>query len=120
MVGLVVLALRHWTAAARPLEQPSTDLTPFTTTAERGVLRGDHRQRRTAGPAEGERESAQAGLLDELLVDEEDVVEEGQVLAVMIAAISTIGCRRRVAASRSDYQSKEFERRKLCQWRDQR
>ncbi len=86
MVGLLVLALCGGGVLLRfgPWSNRQRDLTPFTTTAERGILSG-------VITASGELQAQQKvnvsprkqGLLDELLVDEGDVVEEGQVLAVM-------------------------------------
>ncbi|AII48781.1 hemolysin D [Synechococcus sp. KORDI-52] len=75
--GALLLRFGPWSNRQR-------DLTPFTTTAERGVLSG-------VITASGELQALQKvnvsprkqGLLDELLVDEGDVVKEDQVLAVM-------------------------------------
>ena len=87
IVGLVVLALCGGGLLLRfgPWSNRQRDLTPFTTTAERGVLSG-------VITASGELQAQQkvnvsprqAGLLDQLVVDEGDLVEEGQVLAVMV------------------------------------
>ena len=86
MVGLLVLVLCGGGLLLRfgPWGNRQRDLTPFTTTAERGVLSG-------VITASGELQAQQKvnvsprkqGLLAELKVDEGDVVENGQVLAVM-------------------------------------
>ena len=87
LVALLLLALCGGGALLLrfgPWSNRQRDLTPFTTTAERGVLSG-------VITASGELQAQQKvnvsprkqGLLDQLLVDEGDVVEEGQVLAVM-------------------------------------
>ena len=86
MVGLLVLVLCGGGLLLRfgPWSNRQRDLTPFTTTAERGVLSG-------VITASGELQAQQTvnvsprkrGLLAELKVDEGDVVENEQVLAVM-------------------------------------
>ena len=87
MVGLLVLAFCGGGVLLLrfgPWSNRQRDLTPFTTTAERGVLSG-------VITASGELQAQQKvnvsprkqGVLDELLVDEGDAVEKGQVLAVM-------------------------------------
>ncbi len=87
MVGLLVLALCGGGVLLLrfgPWSNRQRDLTPFTTTAERGILSG-------VITASGELQAQQRvnvsprkqGVLGELLVDEGDLVEEGQVLAVM-------------------------------------
>ena len=87
MVGLLLLALCGGGVLLQrfgPWSNRQRDLTPFTTTAEQGVLSGvitasgalQAKQKVNVSPRK-------QGLLDELLVDEGDVVEEGQVLAVM-------------------------------------
>ena len=118
VVGLVVLALCGTGLLLRfgPWSNRQRDLTPFTTTAERGVLSG-------VITASGELQAQQKvnvsprkqGLLDELLVDEGDVVEEGQVLAVMDRSDLDDRLQERQALLRqaeANYQSKkeEFER----------
>jgi len=118
VVGLVVLALCGTGLLLRfgPWSNRQRDLTPFTTTAERGVLSG-------VITASGELQAQQKvnvsprkqGLLDELLVDEGDVVEEGQVLAVMDRSDLDDRLQERQALlnqAEANYQSKkeEFER----------
>ena len=118
VVGLVVLALCGTGLLLRfgPWSNRQRDLTPFTTTAERGVLSG-------VITASGELQAQQKvnvsprkqGLLDELLVDEGDVVEEGQVLAVMDRGDLDDRLQEKQALLRqaeANYQSKkeEFER----------
>ena len=86
MVGVLLLALGGSGLLLRfgPWSNRQRDLTPFTTTAERGVLSG-------VISASGELQAQQKvnvsprqpGLLAELMVDEGDVVENEQVLAVM-------------------------------------
>ena len=86
MVGVLLLALGGGGLLLRfgPWSNRQRDLTPFTTTAERGVLSG-------VISASGELQAQQKvnvsprqpGLLAELMVDEGDVVENEQVLAVM-------------------------------------
>ncbi len=87
MAGLLALALCGGGVLLMrfgPWSNRQRDLTPFTTTAERGVLSG-------VITASGELQAQQKvnvsppqqGLLDELRVAEGDVVEKGQVLAVM-------------------------------------
>ena len=87
MVGLLVLAFCGGGVLLLrfgPWSNRQRDLTPFTTTAEQGVLSG-------VITASGELQAQQKvnvsprkqGVLDELLVDEGDAVEKGQVLAVM-------------------------------------
>ena len=86
MVGVLLLALGGGGLLLRfgPWSSRQRDLTPFTTTAERGVLSG-------VISASGELQAQQKvnvsprqpGLLAELMVDEGDVVENEQVLAVM-------------------------------------
>lgn len=87
MIGLMVLAFCGGGVLLLrfgPWSNRQRDLTPFTTTAERGVLSG-------VITASGELQAQQKvnvsprkqGVLDELLVDEGDAVEKGQVLAVM-------------------------------------
>ena len=86
MIGLLVLALCGGGLLLRfgPWSNRQSDLEPFTTTAERGVLSG-------VITASGELQAQQKvnvsprkqGLLAELKVDEGDVVENEQVLAVM-------------------------------------
>ena len=86
IVGLLVLALCGGGLLLRfgPWSNRQRDLKPFTTTAERGVLSG-------VITASGELQAQQKvnvsprkqGLLAQLKVDEGDVVEKEQVLAVM-------------------------------------
>ena len=86
VVGLLVLALCGGGLLLRfgPWSNRQRDLKPFTTTAERGVLSG-------VITASGELQAQQKvnvsprkqGLLAQLKVDEGDVVEKEQVLAVM-------------------------------------
>ena len=86
MVGLLVLVLCTGGILLRfgPWSNRQRDLTPFTTTAERGVLSG-------VITASGELQAQmrvnvsprKQGLLDQLLVDEGDLVQKEQVLAVM-------------------------------------
>ena len=86
MIGLLVLALCGGGLLLRfgPWSNRQRDLEPFTTTAERGVLSG-------VITASGELQAQQKvnvsprkqGLLAELKVDEGEVVENEQVLAVM-------------------------------------
>ena len=86
MVGVLLLALGGGGLLLRfgPWSNRQRDLTPFTTTAERGVLSG-------VISASGELQAQQKvnvsprqpGLLAELMVDEGNVVENEQVLAVM-------------------------------------
>ena len=86
MAGVLLLALGGGGLLLRfgPWSNRQRDLTPFTTTAERGVLSG-------VISASGELQAQQKvnvsprqpGLLAELMVDEGDVVENEQVLAVM-------------------------------------
>ena len=86
MVGLLVLALCGGGLLLRfgPWSNRQRDLKPFTTTAERGVLSG-------VITASGELQAQlkvnvsprKQGLLAQLKVDEGDVVEKEQVLAVM-------------------------------------
>ena len=86
MVVLLLLALGGGGLLLRfgPWSNRQRDLTPFTTTAERGALSG-------VISASGELQAQQKvnvsprqpGLLAELKVDEGDVVENEQVLAVM-------------------------------------
>jgi len=117
-VGVLLLALGGGGLLLRfgPWSNRQRDLTPFTTTAERGVLSG-------VITASGELQAQQkvnvsprqAGLLDELMVDEGDVVEEGQVLAVMDRSDLDDRLQERQALLRqaeANYQSKkeEFER----------
>ena len=93
VVGLVVLALCGTGLLLRfsPWSNRQRDLTPFTTTAERGVLSG-------VISASGELQAQQKvnvsprqpGLLAELKVDEGDLVENEQVLAVMDRGLSLI------------------------------
>jgi len=119
IIGLVVLALCGSGLLLRfgPWSNRQRDLTPFTTTAERGVLSG-------VITASGELQAQQKvnvsprkqGLLDELLVDEGDVVEDGQVLAVMDRGDLDDRLQERQALLRqaeANYQTKkeEFERR---------
>ena len=85
-LAIAGLALIGVAAALRigPLAGNQRDLTPYVTTAERGVLSG-------LISASGELLAVQKvnvsprkqGLLEQLLVDEGDVVNEGQLLAVM-------------------------------------
>ena len=119
IVGLLVLALCGGGLLLRfgPWSNRQRDLTPYTTTAERGVLSG-------VITASGELQAQQkvnvsprqAGLLDELMVDEGDVVEEGQVLAVMVRGDLDDRLQEKQALLRqaeANYQTKkeEFERR---------
>ena len=119
IVGLLVLALCGVGLLLRfgPWSNRQRDLTPYTTTAERGVLSG-------VITASGELQAQQkvnvsprqAGLLDELMVDEGDVVEEGQVLAVMVRGDLDDRLQEKQALLRqaeANYQTKkeEFERR---------
>ena len=86
MVGVLLLVLGGGGLLLRfgPWSDRQRDLTPFTTTAERGVLSGlisasgelQAQQKVNVSPR-------QPGLLAELMVDEGDVVENEQVLAVM-------------------------------------
>ena len=86
IVGLLVMALCGGGLLLRfgPWSNRQRDLKPFTTTAERGVLSG-------VITASGELQAQQKvnvsprkqGLLAQLKVDEGDVVEKEQVLAVM-------------------------------------
>ena len=85
MVGVLLLALGGGVLLRfGPWNNRQRDLTPFTTTAERGVLSGvinasgelQAQQKVNVSPR-------QPGLLAELMVDEGDVVENEQVLAVM-------------------------------------
>ena len=86
MVGLLVLVVCTGGILLRfgPWSNRQRDLTPFTTTAERGVLSG-------VITASGELQAQmrvnvsprKQGLLDQLLVDEGDLVQKEQVLAVM-------------------------------------
>ena len=87
MAGLLALALCGAGVLLMrfgPWSNRQRDLTPFTTTAERGVLSG-------VITASGELQAQQKvnvsppqqGLLDDLRVAEGDFVEKGQVLAVM-------------------------------------
>ena len=118
LVALLVLALCGGGLLLRfgPWSNRQRDLTPFTTTAERGVLSG-------VITASGELQAQQkvnvsprqAGLLDELMVDEGDVVEEGQVLAVMVRGDLDDRLEEKQALLRqaeANYQSKkeEFDR----------
>ena len=85
-LALAGLALAGGVALLRfgPLAGNQRDLTPYVTTAERGVLSG-------LITASGELLAVQnvnvsprkQGLLEELLVDEGDAVQKGQLLAVM-------------------------------------
>ena len=85
-IGLVLLALCGGGLLLRfsPLGNRPRDIAPFTTTAERGMLSG-------VITASGELQAIQRvnvsplkqGLLEQLLVDEGDVVQNDQLLAVM-------------------------------------
>ncbi|WP_392346990.1 efflux RND transporter periplasmic adaptor subunit [Parasynechococcus sp.] len=120
MVGLLVLALCGGGLLLRfgPWSNRQRDLKPFTTTAERGVLSG-------VITASGELQAQQKvnvsprkqGLLAELKVDEGDVVEKEQVLAVMDRGDLDDRLQEKQALLRqaeANYQSKkgEFERRR--------
>ena len=119
MVGLLVLALCGGGLLLRfgPWSNRQRDLTPFTTTAERGVLSG-------VITASGELQAQQkvnvsprqSGLLDELMVEEGDEVKDDQVLAVMDRGDLDDRLQERQALLRQaevNYQSQkdEFERR---------
>ena len=119
MVGLLVLALCGGGLLLRfgPWSNRQRDLTPFTTTAERGVLSG-------VITASGELQAQQkvnvsprqSGLLDELMVDEGDEVKDDQVLAVMDRGDLDDRLQEKQALLRQaevNYQSQkdEFERR---------
>ncbi len=119
MVGLLVLALCGGGLLLRfgPWNNRQRDLTPFTTTAERGVLSG-------VITASGELQAQQkvnvsprqSGLLDELMVDEGDEVKVDQVLAVMDRGDLDDRLQEKQALLRqaeANYQSQkdEFERR---------
>ena len=119
MVGLLVLALCGGGLLLRfgPWSNRQRDLTPFTTTAERGVLSG-------VITASGELQAQQkvnvsprqSGLLDELMVDEGDEVKDDQVLAVMDRGDLDDRLQEKQALLRqaeANYQSQkdEFERR---------
>ena len=119
MVGLLVLALCGGGLLLRfgPWNNRQRDLTPFTTTAERGVLSG-------VITASGELQAQQkvnvsprqSGLLDELMVDDGDEVKDDQVLAVMDRGDLDDRLQEKQALLRqaeANYQSQkdEFERR---------
>ena len=86
MVGLLVLVLcgGGLLLLLRPWSNRQRDLTPFTTTAERGVLSGVLTAR---GELQAQQKvivsPRQPGLLAVLIVHEGDVVENEQVLAGM-------------------------------------